>query len=160
MFLATLMDMLNSSSAFMAFSWINPSQNKNYSWPLIRRWDNSRYFEEPQELFNRFSHASKALGFTFRIILREIINQPRHILKQIRGVKYQSQVHQYPNTPITIQREDLNLKYVNLLLYLGNKVNIVASLDNEISNGVAKSTNIFGKLYHRLWNKKELIDWP
>ena len=39
---------------------------------------------------------------------------------------------------------------------LGSKVNSNGSLDDEITNRIAKATSAFGKLRHRLWNEREM----
>ena len=105
-------------------------------------------FEEAQELVSRFSVASKAFGLTISIKKTEVVHQPPPTPKQIKGVKQKPPVHLFPNNPIKI--DENNLKYVKSFTYLGSKVNSSASLDDEIVNRIAKASNAFGKLRHRL----------
>ena len=45
---------------------------------------------------------------------------------------------------------------MNLFSYLDNKVNTCAYLDDKMVNWVEKAPSTFGKIYHRLWNKRDI----
>ena len=108
--------------------------------------------EEAQCLVDRFSRASKAFGLTISIKKTEVVHQPIPIPKQVRGVKQKPPVYTFPATPITIDGN--NLQYVKKFTYLGSTVNSYASLDDDIINRIAKATQAFGKLRHRLWDER------
>ena len=107
--------------------------------------------EEAQELVDRYSDACKASGLMISIKKTEVIHQPPPTPKQVRGVKQQPPVHQFPSTQIKVDGRNLN--YVRSFTYLGSKVNYNASLDDVIINRIAKATTAFGKPRHRLWNE-------
>ena len=104
--------------------------------------------EEAEELVDRFSNASKAFGLGISIKKTEVVYQPSPCVQQ------KPPVHQLPTTPIKVDGK--NLTYVKSFTYLGSKVNSNASLDDEIINRIARATNAFGKLRHRLWNERSL----
>ena len=108
--------------------------------------------EEAQELIDRFSIASKALGLTISIKKTEVVHQPKPTPKQKKGVKQQQPVHKFPSVPLTMDGK--NLKYVKSFEYLRSKVNSSAPLDDEIVNRIYKAANAFGKLHPSLWNER------
>ena len=108
--------------------------------------------EEAQELVDRFSKACRAFGLTISVRKTEVVHQPPPTPKQVLGVKQAPPAHQFPPAPITVDGQ--SLKYVKSFTYLGSAVNSHALLDDEIVNRIAKASNAFGKLHHRLWNER------
>ena len=109
-------------------------------------------FEEAQDSVDRFLKASKAFRLTFSIKKTEVVHQPSAHHQTSKRFKTTFTCPGIPHTPITINGN--NLKYVKTFTYLGSTVNSNASLDDEIINRIAKATNAFGKLRHRLWDER------
>ena len=101
---------------------------------------------------NRFSKACRAFGLTISIKKTEVVHQPHPAPRQVKGVKQTPVAHHFPAVPITVDGQ--NLKYVKSFRYLGSAVNSHALLDDEVVNRIAKASNAFGKLRHRLWKDR------
>ena len=100
--------------------------------------------EEMQEIVDKFSKAASAFGLTISIKKTVLMHQPK------------------PKTPpVGINSSDIKINGVSLenvskFCYLGGTVNSHATLDDEINTRIAKASQAFGRLKHRLWEEHDI----